>query len=72
MSYLKRGAVIVPALLEPNGKFEKFNEAAKDPKVKELYKELLKEHKCNPEELGKKLREITWGKKSVDEIASQL
>ena len=72
MKEMRKGAVIVPVLLEPNGKLEKFSEVARDPKMKKLYEDLLKRHKWHPEEVGKKLREVTWGKKSVDEVAAEL
>ncbi len=64
--------VIMPTLLEPNGKVGRFSKIAEDPKIREAYKEILKNYKTHPEELAKKLREATWGKKSVDEIAAEL
>jgi hypothetical protein len=68
----KKPAIIVPVLLEPNGKVERFLEVARNPKVRKEYNELLKELKCKPSELGRKIRELTWKGKSVDEIYEEL
>lgn len=72
MKKLKPQAVIVPYMFEPNGKVEKFLKLARSPKVKKDYEEMLKELKANPENVSKKLRQVTWGKKTVDEIFEEL
>ncbi len=72
MKKLKPQAVIVPYMFEPNGKVKKFLKLARNPKVKKDYEEMLKELKANPENVSKKLRQVTWGKKTVDEIFEEL
>jgi hypothetical protein len=62
---------VVPCILEPNGEAKDFLKAVKDPETKRHYFELLKEMKCRPSETTSKLREVTWGKKSVDEVLSE-
>jgi hypothetical protein len=64
--------IIVPTFIEPNGKMEKFLEVARDPKVQKEYEILLKELECKPEEFSRKLREVVWKGKSVDEIFEEL
>jgi hypothetical protein len=66
------GGIIVPTFIEPNGKMEKFLEVARNPKVQKEYEILLKELKCKPEEFSRKLREVVWKGKSVDEIFEEL
>lgn len=65
-------AVIVPTLIEPNGNVKRFLEVARSPKVQKMYEDLVKRLKCRPEDMGRKIREVTWGKKSVDEILSEV
>ena len=68
----KKPAFIVPYLVEPNGKVKRFLEVARNPKMKREYEELLKELKANPRDIGEKLREATWSKKSLDEIVEDV
>lgn len=68
----KKQSFIVPFLVEPNGKVEKFLKVARDPKVQKEYEELLKDLKANPKNAGKLLREATWSGKSLDEIVEAL
>ena len=63
---------IVPCLLEPNGEAKEFLEEARKPRTQKQYKELLKDIGTRPDKTAKKLREVTWGKKTVDEILSEL
>lgn len=69
---MKVKSLIVPYLIEPNGKVKKFLEVARDPRVKKEYKELVKELGARPETLGKKLRAATWSGKSLDDIVREL
>ena len=64
--------IIVPTFIEPNGKMEKFLEVARNPRVQKEYEMLLKELRCKPEEFSRKLREVVWKGKSVDEIFEEL
>ena len=69
---MTRKSLIVPYLIEPNGKVEKFLKVARNPRVKKDYEELLKDLKADPKNIGKKLREATWSKKTLDEIVEEL
>jgi hypothetical protein len=66
------GGIIVPTYLEPNGKMKNFLEAVKNPKVQKEYQKLLNELKTDPENFGRKLREITWKGKDSDKIYEDL
>lgn len=68
----KMQSMIVPFLIEPNGKVEKFLKVARDPRTKKEYEELLKELEADPKNVGKKLRKATWSKKTLDEIVEEL
>jgi len=72
MKKIKKPSFIVPLLIEPNGEVENFLKVARDPKVKREYEQLLKELRADPENVSKKLRQVTWGKKTVDEIFEEL
>ena len=63
---------IVPCFLEPNGKAREFLEVSRKPETQKQYAELLKEMGVKPDQTAKKIREVTWGKKTVDEILSEL
>ncbi len=62
---------VVPCILEPNGEAREFLKAVKNPETKKQYNELLKEMKVRPDETSRKLREVTWDRKTVDEILSE-
>jgi hypothetical protein len=68
----KKPSLIVPYLIETNGKVEKFLEVARNPKVQREYEKLLHELEANPKNIGKKLRKATWSRKSLDEIAEEM
>jgi len=63
---------IIPCVLEPNGKAKEFLEIARKPQTQKQYSELLKEMRVKPDQTAKKIREVTWGKKNVDEILAEL
>jgi hypothetical protein len=69
---MRKTGIIVPALIEPNGKMKKFLEVARDPKVQAEYGRLLHELKANPKEFGRKLREVAWKGKDVERIYGEL
>lgn len=71
-SKMSVSGIIVPTYLEPNGKMKKFLETAKNPKVQKEYQKLLAELKTNPENFGRKLREIKWKDKDLDRIYEDL
>jgi hypothetical protein len=68
----KKPSLIIPYLIETNGKVERFLEVARNPKVQKEYEKLLRELEANPKNIGKKLRDATWSKKSLDEIAEEM
>lgn len=63
---------IVPMYVEPNGTVGKFLKLARAPETQREYVKLVKKLKTNPKEVGKKLREVTWGGKSADDIFEEL
>ncbi len=68
----KKPSFIIPYLIEPNGKVKKFLDIARKPDVQREYQELLTELESNPKEFGRKLRNATWSKKSLDDILEEL
>jgi len=64
--------IIVPTFIEPNGKMERFLDVARNPKTQKEYERLLVELKARPETFGRKLREVVWKGKTVDEIVEVL
>ena len=63
---------IVPCYMEPNGTVGKFLKLARDPETQREYGKLVKRLKTNPRDVGKKLREVTWGGKNADEVFEEL
>lgn len=63
---------IVPYYIEPNGTVRKFLKLARDPETQREYAKLVKKLKTNPRDVGKKLREVTWGGKNADDIFEEL
>jgi len=68
----KKQPLIIPYLIEPNGRVERFLEVARNPRIKREYEELLNELKANPKSFGKKLRKATWSGKTLDDIVREL
>jgi len=69
----KRGpGIIIPTYIETNGSVKHFLKLAQAPETQKAYQRLLKDLKAKPEEAAKKLREVTWGRKSVDEVMVEL
>ena len=64
--------IIVPMLLEPNGNVSSFLKLAKNPEVKKEYTKLVKRLNADPKNVSKKLREVTWGRKTLDDIFEEL
>lgn len=53
-------------------KSREFAKLMKDPKMIKAYRQLLKELKCEPSEVARKLREKVWKGKSPREILEEL
>lgn len=69
---MKLKGIILPILLEPNGKMENFKKIANDKNTLKEYKKLKEKLKADPDNFGKKLREIVWKGKTLEDIHDEL
>lgn len=53
-------------------KSKEFMKLIKDPRMARAYLQLLKELKCEPSEVAKKLREKVWKGKNSKEVLEEL
>ncbi len=68
----KEEALIFPTMHEFNGKTKEFMKLINNDNSIKAYKELLKDLKCKPSEVGQKLREKTWKGKGPRGILEEL
>ena len=65
-------AAVFPTVHQFNGKTKELMRLINSPSTVKAYKELLKELKCEPSEVGAKLRERVWKGKSPRDILEEL
>ena len=65
-------AAVFPTMHEFNGKTKELMRLINSPSTIKAYKELLKELRCEPSEVGRKLRERVWKGKSPRDILEEL
>ena len=65
-------AAVFPTMHQFNGKTKELMRVINSPSTIKAYKELLKELKCEPSEVGAKLRARAWKGKSPRDILEEV